>query len=242
MDPQWLMIAEIALTFVLSWLVYRLHCLSKSGAVASTVVGILLAVFGSFSAFFIMTFFVIMSFFATMRDIDRKVEMGLQEGQFGERGWKNVAAVAFPPVLITIVHYFTGFDQATYVIMFLTSVVVAGSDTIASEMGVKDPKTYLITTFERVPPGTDGGISLFGTLVSTIAALVIAVIGWAIMAQTVHWAVLIPFAFGVFGNLLDSVFGALIERKGLISKYTNNWSTELISALLAGGFWILVHG
>jgi uncharacterized membrane protein len=46
----------------------------------------------------------------------------------------------------------------------------------------------------------------------------------------------------VFGNLLDSVFGALIERKGLISKYTNNWSTELISALLAGGFWILVHG
>ena len=48
---------------------------------------------------------------------------------------------------------------------------------------------------------------------------------------------LIPFVFGVFGNFLDSIFGALLENKGYISKYTNNWSTELISALIAAGVW-----
>lgn len=240
MEPYWMMVLEIVITVILSYEVYKLHCVTKSGAVACLAVGVFLSVFGSASAFFIMTFFVIVSFFATMKDIDKKIAMGLQEGQFGERTWKNVAAVSFPPVLITVVHFFSGMDQATYVISFLTSVVVAGADTIASEIGVKDPKAYLITTFEPVKPGTNGGVSKKGTIVSTIAAFVIAALGWAVMAQTLHWAMLIPFVFGVFGNLLDSVFGALLENRGLISKYTNNWSTELISAILAGLFWTVI--
>jgi uncharacterized protein (TIGR00297 family) len=235
------MVLEIVLTFILSYEVFKLHCVTKSGAVASIAVGVLLAVFGPPSAFFIMTFFVIVSFFATMKDIDKKIALGLQEGEFGERSWKNVAAVSFPPVLITIIHYFGFINDTTYVITFLTSVVVAGADTIASEIGVKDPKAYLITTFEPVKPGTNGGISKTGTLVSTIAALVIAVLGWAVMAQSIHWVMLIPFVFGVFGNLLDSLFGALFENRGWISKYTNNWSTELISAVLAGLFWAVIH-
>ncbi len=241
MDPDWLVILEIVITIILCYEVYKLHCVTKSGAAASLIVGILLAIFGSASAFFIMTFFVIVSFFATMKDIDKKIALGLQEGEFGERTWKNVAAVSFPPVLITIVHFYTDMDQATYVIMFLTSVVVAGADTIASEIGVKDPNAYMITTLKPVKPGTNGGISKKGTIASTIAAFVIAALGWAVMAQTTHWAMLIPFFFGVFGNLLDSLFGALFENRGWISKYTNNWSTELISAILAGIFWNLIY-
>ena len=241
MDYNLLMITvEIVITAILSVEVYKLHCLSKSGALASLVVGVLLAVFGSVNAYFIMTFFVIVSFFATLKDIDKKIAMGLQEGQFGERGWKNVTAVAIPPVLFTILHYFMIIDDMTYIIAFLTSVVVAASDTIASEIGVKDPKAYLITTFKEVPPGTDGGISKKGTLISTLAALVTSVIGWIAMTASINVLVLIPFLFGVFGNLLDSLFGATIETKGWISKYTNNWSTELISGVLAAALWYFV--
>ena len=241
MDYGLLMITvEIVITAILSVEVYKLHCLSKSGAIASLVVGVLLAIFGSVNAFFIMSFFVIVSFFATLKDIDKKIAMGLQEGQFGERGWKNVSAVAFPPVLFTIIHYFGFIDYQLYTIMFLTSIVVAASDTIASEIGVKDPKTYLITTFKPVPPGTNGGVSKKGTLVSTIAALVTAVIGWVAMTASIDFLLLIPFVFGVFGNLLDSLFGTLIEDRGYISKFTNNWSTELISGLLAGALWFYV--
>jgi uncharacterized membrane protein len=43
----------------------------------------------------------------------------------------------------------------------------------------------------------------------------------------------------MFGNILDSLFGAWFENKGLISKFTNNWTTELISGLLAGGTYLL---
>ena len=237
MDPLLMMTIEVIITAVLSVEVYKLHCLSKSGALASLAVGVTIAFFGSVNAFFIMTFFVIMSFFATMKDIDKKIAMGVQEGNFGERTWKNVMAVAFPPLLITVAHYFLQFDETVYVIAFLTSVVVAGSDTIASEIGVKDSKAYMITTLKPVPPGTNGGVSRLGTLSSLGAALLIAVLGWVVMTASLDWAMLIPFAFGFFGNILDSLFGTWFENRGLISKYTNNWTTELISALLAGALW-----
>ena len=234
MDPYVMMTIEVIITAILSVEVYKLHCLSKGGAIAALVVGVLMTIFGSVSAFFIMTFFVIVSFFATMKDVDKKIAMGLQEGQFGERGWKNVAAVSLPPVLITILHYFIGFDDMLYNVAFLTSIVVAGSDTIASEIGVKDPNVYMITTLKRTTPGINGGVSKLGTITSTIVALVISVLGWVVMTASIDWLLLVPFAFGMFGNILDSLFGAWFENRGLISKFTNNWSTELIAAVLAG--------
>ena len=228
-----MMTIEVIITAVLSVEVYKLHCLSKSGAIASLIVGVLLAYFGTVNAFFIMSFFVIMSFFATMKDIDKKIAMGLQEGEFGERGWKNVAAVGFPPVLFTIIHHFYQYDETLYVIAFLASITVAASDTIASEIGVKDPKAYMITTMKPCAPGVNGGVSKSGTITSILAAFVVAALGWFVMTASVSWLLLIPFVFGVFGNILDSLFGAWFENRGWISKYTNNWATEMISGLLA---------
>lgn len=239
MDPHIIVMIEVIITAILSVEVYKLHCVSKDGAIASLIVGVLLAFFGNVGAFFIMTLFVIVSFFATMRDIDKKIEMGLQEGQFGERRWRNVAAVAFPPVLLTIIHHFTDMDETLYVIMFLTTVAVAGADTIASEIGVRDPKTYMITTLKPTVPGTNGGVSRLGTLASLIASFVIALVGWAVMTSGIDLLFLIPFAFGMFGNILDSLFGAWFENRGWISKFTNNWTTELIAGLLAGGTYLL---
>ncbi len=240
MDPYVLMTLEVIITAILSIEVYKLHCLSKSGALASLVVGVLLAYFGTINAFFMVTFFVIVSFFATMKDIDKKIAMGLQEGQLGERTWKNVAAVGFPPVLLTILQYYWPIDETAYIVAFLTSLAVAGSDTVASEIGVKDPKAYMITTLKPVSPGVNGGVSKLGMIVSVISAFGIAFLGWVVMTGTIQWVILLPFLFGLFGNLLDSLFGELFENKGLISKYTNNWSTELISAVLAGCVWIFV--
>lgn len=235
-----MMAIEVIISAVLSVESYKLHCLTKDGALASFLIGALLALTGSVNAFFILTLFVIVSFFATMRDIDKKLAMGLQEGQFGERGWKNVAAVGFPPVLFTVINFLQPMDETLYIIMFLTSIVVGGADTIASEIGIKDPHPVMITTLKPVEPGVNGGVSKLGTAVSTVAAFGIAVIGWLVMTESLDWLLLIPFAFGVLGNFLDSLFGALFENRGWISKYTNNWSTELIAALLAGGFWMLI--
>ena len=121
-----------------------------------------------------------------------------------------------------------GADEAC----LLSDRAFAGADTIASEIGVRDQRVYMITTFERTVPGVNGGVSVLGTAVSTVAALLIAVLGWFVVTESLDWMLLIPFAAGVAGNLLDSVFGALFENRGWISKYTNNLSTEVLGGVI----------
>ena len=117
-------------------------------------------------------------------------------------------------------------------IMYISTLAVAGSDTIASEIGVRDPKVYMITSFKRVEPGVNGGVSILGTITSIIAALAISILGWIILQNTINPLLLIPFAMGVLGNFLDSLFGSLFENRGYISKYTNNAVTGFIPALI----------
>ena len=124
--------------------------------------------------------------------------------------------------------------------MFISTITVAGADTIASEIGVRDKKTYMITTFKRVEPGINGGVSALGTGVSTIAALLVAILGWFVITGSLSLMLLLPFAMGVLGNILDSVFGAILENPGYISKYTNNCSTALISGILGAVIFALI--
>lgn len=229
-----LIIGSIAviLSAILSILTYKFKSITADGAVASFIVGSLVGVFGSIEAFALMTIFSIASFVATFKGLEEKKAKGLQEGNRGERTWKNIAGVGLAPCLVVILNNLVVLDPDMFVVMFISTLTVAGADTIASEIGIKDPKVYLITTLKRVEPGTNGGISLFGTFISTLASLLIAILGWGMITHELDVLLLVPFIAGVFGNLMDSVLGATLENKGYISKYTNNFSTAILGALL----------
>ena len=234
MEPWVLTILTVILATVMAVESYKLNCLTKSGAVASFIVGTCVGVFGSFNAFFLLTAFTIAGFIATLRDFDRKKAMGLQEGELGERTAANVFGVGLPPCLVVLINFIHPLDPYLFDILFISTITVAGADTIASEMGVKAKKTYMITTFKEVSAGVNGGVSVRGTLVSTIVALLIAMLGWFVLTGTLDVLLLIPFAAGVVGNILDSVFGAVLENPGYISKYTNNCSTAIIGSVVGG--------
>lgn len=230
MEPLLLAVATVILSAVLSIEAYKLQCLTKDGAVASFAVGSTAGVFGSLNAFFLLAVFVIAGFFATMRGIDRKKAQGLQEGERGERNWRNILGVGLPPVVVALMDFVYPLDPTLFAVLFISTITVAGADTIASEIGVHDPKVYMITTFKRVEPGVNGGVSVLGTVVSTVVSLLIAALGWFAITGGLDATLLIPFVAGVVGNLMDSVFGAVLENPGYISKYTNNCSTALIGA------------
>ena len=240
MEITFLVVMAIVLSAALSVLAYMLHCLTRGGAVASFLVGAFVGVFASINAFFLLTVFTIAGFVATMRDFDRKKAQGLQEGELGERTWKNVLGVGLPPCIAVALECLGLLDQTAFAVMFISTITVAGADTIASEVGIKDRNVYMITTFERVEPGVNGGVSKTGTIVSTFAALMVAILGWFVLTESLSWMLLITFAMGVLGNLLDSVFGAVLENPGYISKYTNNCSTAIIGALVGLLVYMLV--
>ena len=59
----------------------------------------------------------------------------------------------------------------------IAALAEATADTLASELGeVLGGPPFMITTLRRVAPGTDGAISLAGTVAGTCAAVVVVLV------------------------------------------------------------------
>jgi uncharacterized protein (TIGR00297 family) len=80
----------------------------------------------------------------------------------------------------------------------------------------------------------DGGVSLKGTLAAILAASVIATAAVTMQLVPIHQAALVVLA-GVVGSLVDSLFGALMERRSLLS---NDLVNLLSTAAAVGLAWI----
>jgi len=119
----------------------------------------------------------------------------------------------------------------------IAALAEAAADTASSEIGqALGGPVRLVTSWRAVPAGTDGGISVAGTL-SGVAAVVIIVaiagvgIGGMRHALWPHAAVTLFSACA--GLLFDSQLGATVERKGWIGNDLVNFLSTLFAALLA---------
>ena len=96
-----------------------------------------------------------------------------------------------------------------YVASFSTKL----SDTTASEVGkAYGKRTFLITTLQPVPAGTEGAVSLEGTLAGILGSAVIAGVGWATGLITAAGAVICLIAAFIATNF-ESVIGATLQEK-----------------------------
>ncbi|MBR1888559.1 MAG: DUF92 domain-containing protein [Candidatus Methanomethylophilus sp.] len=187
--------------------------------------------------------FPVMAFIATKWKLKEKMDLGLQEGKKGERSVLNLLGVGTIPVVIAIVFWFRPSDLLA--VAFLASIAVSTSDTIASETGIWAKKTYMITTLKQVEPGPNGAVSLYGFGTAFLGTLAFAILGWIFIFDLDPVSMpdirfLIVVAAGMFGNVMDSVLGALLENPGYIGKYTNNASTALMGAILGAFLYSLL--
>ena len=111
-------------------------------------------------------------------------------------------------------------------VLALAALAEAAGDTSSSEIGMAFPgKTWMIITFKLVPAGTDGGISLFGTIAALLGAVSVAVAAVTTGLVPLGQITIIIFA-GFFGTLVDSLLGAVFERRGwLDNDLVNLFST-----------------
>jgi len=225
----------IGMAGLLSILAQYLGLLTFDGAVASLAVGLVIGIFGSTEWLMILIIFTALGFTATLAGLTKKRKRGLQEGLYGERMYKNVVAVGIMPCVFAILSFFAGEEYyGMMTIAYISSIAVAAADTVASEMGVKDKRVWMITTFKRVEPGTDGGVSVIGTFLALVAATVTTLIGWLlIFGPVLEMLMIVPITAGMIGCFADSVLGATIEKRGYISKYVNNAVTALLGAVFA---------
>jgi len=145
---------------------------------------------------------------------------GFAQSWLMESGWIRAAAYA-PAILLALP---------------LAALAEAAADTVSSEIGqVLGGRPRMITTLRRVEPGTDGGVSLIGTLAGVAAAGIVAAIGaWALGGGLeIFW---ISAAGGVFGLFFDSLLGATLERRG----WLNNDAVNFLSTASAAAFALAV--
>lgn len=116
-------------------------------------------------------------------------------------------------------------------VVVAAALAEATADTLASELGeVLGGPPVLVTTFRRVAPGTDGAVSLIGTIAGTGGAILVVLI--AMFTLGLRWGDAFVSGLGALGGLFfDSLLGATAERRG----WLNNDAVNLFSTLAAAG-------
>jgi uncharacterized protein (TIGR00297 family) len=131
---------------------------------------------------------------------------------------------------------FLGISSNLYKLGFVASMSTKLADTFASEIGKAYGKTtFLITTFERVKPGTEGAISVEGSVASVFGGLILSMYGYSIGLVNSKGA-LISTASAFFATNVESLIGATLQDKEGLKFLTNevvNFINTAIGATVA---------
>ncbi|KAL7694424.1 hypothetical protein Plhal304r1_c001g0000121 [Plasmopara halstedii] len=98
---------------------------------------------------------------------------------------------------------------------FIGHYACCTADTWASEIGVlSKSEPRLITTLRRVPPGTNGGVSVLGLVMSMLGGAFVGALYYvgSLVSGTAQFNVItLGAATGLFGSVLDSFLGATLQ-------------------------------
>lgn len=223
------LIAAAILAFSFGYFAYRARAMDLSGLFSGALIGMLLIVFADVRWFVVLLVFFALGAGTTRYRFDYKRRIGVEEEKSGVRGYRNVFANGIVAAAAAVLYGVT--LHPACVALFLGAVATAAADTVASEIGVTGRTPYLITTFERVRAGTNGGVTLVGELAAGLAAFVIGLVAFLLGVADPAMLV-VTVAAGMVGTNVDSVIGAVFENRGLIG----NSGTNLLATLAGGVF------
>lgn len=226
-------------------IVMRQRMLTARGLRHALFLGLLLWTSGGLRVYSLCFSFLVLGSLATRIGLREKQARGIAEKRGGARGpenlWGAAAAAAvcavlgavLPPVVLLcgFDHAVSAFVQSLANIAYVAAISTKMSDTLSSEIGkAYGGDTYLLTTLKKVPRGTEGGVSVEGTLAgvvgSAIAALWAAAVG--ILAAnngvSVAFAVLVVVAAAFVATTAESVIGATLQKQ-------RSWSNEFVNLL-----------
>lgn len=211
---------------------YVIKGVSPSGAMVGAVVCFTLYACAGASAFVALVLVFILTWIATRFGYSRKLQLGTAEPREGRNAWQVFANLG----VATVCAFLYWNHHPVFLSAMCAALAEAAADTVSSELGQAcGTRARLITTLQDVPAGTDGGVTLIGTLAGFAAAGIIGLTCAVMHLVAIHEALIVVVA-AFAGTIADSLLGALLERRG----YINNNLVNLSSTAVAAGVCILL--
>lgn len=186
--------------------------IGASGIVAGVLLAHVMTWTGTPGPLAVFALFVIVGTVSSRFGREKKIRLGVMQAEEGRRNWTHAVANCGPSALVIVLWQIAGGspDVAT------STIAAAGlggmlADTAASEWGtwLGGPPRHILT-LRVVKTGTDGAISLAGTIAAAAASVAAAVVFCLSEGAPVsHGRIVVLAAF--VGNLADSVLGATVE-------------------------------
>lgn len=234
----------LAVNAVLATAGYAARSVGVSGVVAGILLGTALWAFLDWRGYVLLLAFFVVGTACTKLGWEAKSAKRLAQEEEGRRGARHAfantgvaiacgvfAVTAPPPVSL----------EVFFLVACASAFATAAADTAGSEIGqLWGRRTFLLTTLKPVPPGTDGAVSVEGTLAGVFAAVLIGAVG--ALVGLYPWFGVVAVTFAAFlGTTLESVAGALVEGDGLLDNEAMNFLNTLVGALAGGGLalWLI---
>jgi uncharacterized protein (TIGR00297 family) len=240
--PRWIthtegqptrLLTGLVLTLLFTLLARRMRGVSVSGAVAGFVVIFILYVLAGPQAFAVLVCVFLLTWLATRFDYGKKKRLGTAEQSGGRTASQVIANLGVATIAVL---FFAVQKNSIYLLAAISALAEAAADTVSSEYGqARGGNPRLITTRTVVPPGTDGALSVAGTLAGVIAALIVSSVS-ALVGLISMRGVAVTSMAAIFGMFCDSILGASLERK----RWLNNNAVNFLSTLMAAIFAVLL--
>src|SRR2546430_344347 len=218
-------------TVVCTALARFMRGVSRSGAVAGAVICFALIASVGLGAFVGLIAVFALTWIATRYGYRRKQTLGIAERPEGRKASQVSANLGVAAACA--IFYRLSQHNSLFLVAMVAAFAEAGADTVSSELGqTADRQPRLITTWESVPAGTHGAVSIIGTVSGVLSAAVIAGISAAV--RMLLWQH-VPDCLGAAaaGMFFDSILVASLERQGRIGNDAVNLLSTLLAAVLS---------
>jgi uncharacterized protein (TIGR00297 family) len=196
----------------------------------------------------VVMFYFLVGSAVTRIGMAQKEAEGIAEKRGGARGPENVWGSAFTATIcaIGVAAIKFGWLNASWefllILGYVASFATKLSDTTASEVGKAYGKsTFLITTLKPVPRGTEGAISLEGTLAGIVGGILISLVAYSLGMINFQGVIICTIAAFVATNV-ESVIGATLQSDlDWLSNELVNVINTIVGAVVAISIALVWH-
>lgn len=214
--------------------------LTKSGLAHAAALGTGLMTFLGWKGYTLCVFYFVLGSLVTKIKFEQKKKEGIAEKNDGARGPANVWGSASVAMIFAILSYLNKDSSELFKLAYVTSISTKLTDTFQSEVGKAFGKnTFLVTNLQKVPRGTEGAVSIEGTVAGILASIIINVSAYKLGIIDENKEILISVVSSQVATFIESYIGAKYQKDWLNNELVNVINT-LIGSLLSILFYKLL--